>query len=320
MDSPYLSVIVPGLNVAATLEACLASVSAALPPGETAEVLFADGGSQDDSPAIAARAGSRLVSVSFPRGFRISRLRNQGAAQAHGELLCFLDADMTLPPEALSLACGRFRQGFDGLLAFQDQAPPHTSWVGRVWGARDLLPQGEVVSARQLPGRNLFIRRVRFQQLGGFSEELPTGEDKAFSVAARQAGLPVLRSAETTLIHHGAEGSLGEFLGKEYWRQSHALGQLATLGLSPRTLRQPLFALWHLLLPPATVLLLPFSPTAALLLLLLWPLPALLSTAVFFRRARVAFWPLAALNFLRWSVAGVALAGEVRHRFRGSGP
>ena len=57
MADVQLSFVVIGFNEGAHLEACLRSVQgAALAPG-TWELLFVDGGSTDDSRAIAERVG-----------------------------------------------------------------------------------------------------------------------------------------------------------------------------------------------------------------------------------------------------------------------
>lgn len=81
-----LSVVIPTLNAAATLNACLDSVRAA------DEIVVVDGGSTDGTAAIAARSGARLVESPRGRGIQLAA----GAAAAKGEWLLFLHADTRL--------------------------------------------------------------------------------------------------------------------------------------------------------------------------------------------------------------------------------
>src|SRR5574337_581147 len=89
-DSPRLaagsfkiSVIIPALNEAASIEGAVASA------GPDTEVIVSDGGSTDGTRAIAARLGARVV-ISCPgRGAQM----DAGAAQAGGEVFLFLHAD-----------------------------------------------------------------------------------------------------------------------------------------------------------------------------------------------------------------------------------
>ena len=78
-----LSVIVPTLNAASTLEDCLSRLSGAR------DVIVVDGGSWDGTQGIASSAGARLVMTEPGRGAQL-RL---GAEAARGDWLLFLHAD-----------------------------------------------------------------------------------------------------------------------------------------------------------------------------------------------------------------------------------
>ncbi|MFW6059801.1 MAG: glycosyltransferase, partial [Phycisphaeraceae bacterium] len=89
-----VSVIVPTLNEAAYLPRTVRSL--ALRGGD--ELIVVDGGSVDETPAVAARCGAHRV-ISAPPGR--ARQLNAGAALAHGAVLLFLHADTTLSDGAL---------------------------------------------------------------------------------------------------------------------------------------------------------------------------------------------------------------------------
>ena len=81
-----LSVVIPTLDAAGALPACLERLRGA------DEILVADGGSADATVAIAQGAGARVLTVPKGRG---GQLRS-GAAAARGDWLLFVHADTRL--------------------------------------------------------------------------------------------------------------------------------------------------------------------------------------------------------------------------------
>ena len=89
-----ISVIIPTLNEAATLESFLQNL---LSQVGRFEIILADGGSSDGTLEVLNRfSGIRLIKSGGGRG----RQMNEGAREARGEILLFLHADTTLPPHA----------------------------------------------------------------------------------------------------------------------------------------------------------------------------------------------------------------------------
>lgn len=86
-----LSVVMPCLNEAATLESCILKAQAALRLAEAhAEIVVADNGSDDGSPEIAERLGARVVLVA-ERGYGNALMAGIGAAR--GRYIIMGDAD-----------------------------------------------------------------------------------------------------------------------------------------------------------------------------------------------------------------------------------
>ena len=93
--SPSLAIIIPALNEADGIVPCLQALQALRARG--VEVVLVDGGSTDDTLALARKVNGVTV-LQSPRG-RAQQM-NRGAAHAQGDVLLFLHADTTLPPDA----------------------------------------------------------------------------------------------------------------------------------------------------------------------------------------------------------------------------
>jgi len=89
-----LSVVVPALNEAGTLQATLARLVPLRAAGH--EVLVVDGGSVDGTPDQAAALADRTLATSRGRAVQM----NAGARSAAGDVLLFLHADTLLPEDA----------------------------------------------------------------------------------------------------------------------------------------------------------------------------------------------------------------------------
>jgi len=103
---PRLSIIIPTLNEAGSLAALLAALRRDF---AGAEVIVADGGSEDDTLKIACTA-DRVIHA--PRG-RAAQM-NAGASVAAGEVLWFLHSDSTPPHDALAHIEGILASGCCG--------------------------------------------------------------------------------------------------------------------------------------------------------------------------------------------------------------
>src|SRR5690606_30777893 len=174
-----LSVIIPTLNEGERIAGSIARMRAA---GEC-EVIVVDGGSQDQTLA-AAEAADRCLSA--PRG-RASQM-NAGAGAASGDVLLFLHADCWPAPGAVVAIQQALQddQVIGGGFAQTIEAP----------GLRyRLLERGNALRVRATGwiygDQGLFVRRDRFEQVGGFPP-LPLMEDLYLSKRLMREGRLVL--------------------------------------------------------------------------------------------------------------------------------
>ena len=91
--TPLVSVVIPCLNEAENIEACVTAARAALERIDVeSEVIVADNDSEDDSARLAEEAGARVV-VEKRRGYGSAYLA--GFAASQGRYIVMADADLT---------------------------------------------------------------------------------------------------------------------------------------------------------------------------------------------------------------------------------
>ena len=176
-----ISVIIPTLNEAKTIEACLEAVG----EDRRVEVVVCDGQSTDGTRDLAAVRGARVFTSSPSRGLQL----NRGAAEASADRLLFVHADCRLPAgwcdamlEALadsktSLACFWLRtEANDG-----GRAGPLRRFSLRILDLRSRglrLPYGD---------QGFAVRREIFEAVGGFPD-IPLMEDVVFARSCKALG------------------------------------------------------------------------------------------------------------------------------------
>jgi rSAM/selenodomain-associated transferase 2 len=201
-----ISLIIPVLNEEKTVEDFLKHIAAL--NGEK-EIIVADGGSNDNTKALAERQAKVIDS---PRGR--GRQCNAGARQASGNILFFIHADSCLEQDAL-LKIGR------------------AVAQGAVWGCLKIRFDDSHIIARLVAwGSNLrvrlfgtvfgdqgiFMTRELYEQVGGFPE-LSLMEDYQFSINLRA------RKIAPTQVDSKITSSARRFIAggrlRVIWRMQH---------------------------------------------------------------------------------------------------
>ena len=189
LPSTLISVVIPTLNESATIASTLNQLLAL---AGNWEIIVADSGSSDGTPAIANRVPCvRVVDVPQGRGVGM----NGGAAIASGAILLFLHADTRLPSNAFALITAALGNPRTSATAF------HLRFDSENWRFRFL----EIVSRVRIPTQRTFfgdqaiaVRREDFQRVGGYGEA-GLMEDIELSRKLRRMGhLRVLPAHVTT--------------------------------------------------------------------------------------------------------------------------
>jgi glycosyltransferase involved in cell wall biosynthesis len=126
-----ISVIIPARDESPALPDCLKRVIAAVPG---CELIVVDDGSTDETAAIAAEHGARVISHSYPKGNGAAV--KTGARAAMGEILVFMDADGQHRPEDIPRLLAKLEEGYDmavGARGMQDHAGAHRGFANAVF-------------------------------------------------------------------------------------------------------------------------------------------------------------------------------------------
>ena len=209
-----LSVIVPVRDGAALLRETLPPLLAILPPG--AELLVVDDGSRDGSGDVARGLGARVFRLEASRG--PAAARNRGAAEARGDVLAFLDADVRVHADTLDrLLAPLADAGVAASFGSYDDSPPARSWVSLYKNlAHHFVHQRSRDEASTFWAACGAVRRVVFESAGGFDEgyRRPSIEDVELGYRLR-AGAHRIRLVGGAQVTHLKRWTLGSWLASD---------------------------------------------------------------------------------------------------------
>lgn len=210
-----VSIVMPVLNEAENIVATLTALQVYRRQGH--DVIVIDGGSRDDSVALARPLADVVLSTAPGR----ARQMNRGASVARGDVLLFLHADTQLP----AAACDAIAAGLK---------------AGAVWGRFDVRLSGSAPGLRVIEymmnlrsrltkiatgDQAMFVAREVFFRAGGFND-MPLMEDIALSRRLKRVGpCACLRQRVTTSSRRWEQAGLARTVGLMWWlRLSYWLG------------------------------------------------------------------------------------------------
>ena len=174
-----ISIIIPALNEAAAIETTLTPLQFWRQSGH--ELILVDGGSCDDTASVARPLVDKVLNSAPGRALQM----NLGASSASGDVLVFLHADTSLPPNAdelIARALSRRQWGrFDVRLS-------GSHWLLRV--VERMMNWRSCFSGIATGDQAIFLEHALFERLGGFPD-MPLMEDIVLSKCLkREAGRP----------------------------------------------------------------------------------------------------------------------------------
>ncbi len=217
---PSLSIIIPNHDRSALLRRCVRSIQAAHYPG--CEILVVENGSREAATVKCYRdlSRNRVRIESWDKPFNYAAINNWGAARARGELLLFLNNDVSaitqdwlqrlagwamMPGVGAVGAMLLHRAGtiqHAGIVLGPDGEPGHVyagAWRDEA-GHRGRLVHAHDVAA--VTGACLMMRREAFAEVDGFDEEFAVNyNDVDLCLKLRSKGFRTVLETEIELYH-----------------------------------------------------------------------------------------------------------------------
>ena len=186
MIQKKFSIIIPTLNEQQGIETCLQALQKLR---LQAEIIIADGGSQDNTLTLATAWVDQIIQTKKGR----AKQMNAAAKLATGEILIFLHADTFLPDDALILIeqalstdkqWGRFNIRLIEASLMLKVIAQMMNWRSCLTG----IATGD---------QTIFVRRRLFKKIGGYAD-IALMEDISLSKTLKTHGSPVCLKATVT--------------------------------------------------------------------------------------------------------------------------
>jgi glycosyltransferase involved in cell wall biosynthesis len=203
---PLISVIIPVYNGGSAFRLCLESLAHNLPEKEvvTTEVIVVADGCTDGSDRLAEKMGATVLRTAAPGG--PARARNLGARQAQGDILFFIDADVTIQADTISHVAALFSDNLTlaAAIGSYDDAPGAPNFLSQYKNLfHHYTHQTSSEVASTFWGACGAIRRHIFWSVGGFDERYrkPSIEDIELGYRLKQQGYTI-RLCKTLHVKH----------------------------------------------------------------------------------------------------------------------
>jgi glycosyltransferase involved in cell wall biosynthesis len=213
---PLVSVVIPCLNEAENIEACVTcALEAIVRMGVDGEVIVADNASEDESALLAERAGARVV-VERRRGYGSAYLA--GFAAARGKYIVMADADLTYDFNEISRFVDELDKGAEMVIGdrMDNIHPGAMPWLHRYVGNPILTGLLNLFFRTGISDAHCGMRALRRDVLPRLDLRT-TGMEFASEMVIR-ASKENLRIAEFPIEYHprGGESKLSSF--RDGWR------------------------------------------------------------------------------------------------------
>jgi len=163
-----ISVVLPAKNEAEGLRKTLPRLLQHQPG---AEIVVVDDGSTDDTAAVAAEYGARVVTAPYSMGNGAAIKR--GARAASGDVIVFMDADGQHDPAYIELLLERLRAGYDMAVGARDASGQASRGRGLANGFYNRLASW--MTGHHIADLTSGFRAVRADRFREFLHLLPNG-------------------------------------------------------------------------------------------------------------------------------------------------
>ena len=197
-----VSIVIPVHNGGESFRRCLASLRQFI-PAATEVIVVVDGGT-DQSDRLAEEFGAKVLQLPIAGG--PAQARNRGAAIATGDILFFVDADVTLGADTLNQVIAAFQRQptLGALIGSYDDAPGAANFLSQYKNLfHHYTHQTGSDEASTFWGACGAVRRDLFWAIGGFDEAYrhPSVEDIELGYRLKQKGYAIRLCKQIQVKH-----------------------------------------------------------------------------------------------------------------------
>ena len=215
---PSLTVVIPAFNAAPTIGQVLESLAKQDPAPD--EVIVVDDGSTDETAAIAAEFGARVVTTRH-KGFA-GGARNRGWSEATSDTVVFLDADAVPSPDWAAAMRRALAEHPGAVIGGARTFTARTAWgwVAHLQVESPYLPRGDPRRVSFISSYCMAVPRtldLRFDESYG-------GEDAVFSADVHGRGMPQVFDPRIVAAHRHLRESYAD-LRRQQKRLAYGLAR-----------------------------------------------------------------------------------------------
>jgi glycosyltransferase involved in cell wall biosynthesis len=181
-DQPLVSIVTPSFNKGPYIEETLLSVRNQTYP--RIEYIVIDGGSTDETLSILEKYSGDITWISEPDKGQSDAI-NKGWKRARGEIIAYLNADDTYPPDAVATAVMYLEEHPDTGMVYGDGIlTDETGKFIQTYHAGEFSLRDLVYCRDNILQPALFLRRSVYDRIGGIDENLHLAMDLDYWIRA----------------------------------------------------------------------------------------------------------------------------------------
>lgn len=207
----FISFIIPALNEEKHIARTISAIHDAMKNAEY-EIIVCDNGSTDNTAIIAKGLGAQLI---LEPNKNIGGLRNSGALNSKGDIIAFIDADVSIAKNWLEVLVSKYSQWPANKYIITGSAclvPSSANFIEKNW-----FSKLKKAKASYINSGHMIITREVFQFTNGFDESLRTGEDYEYCNRAREKGVVIASDNDLKAYHYGYPSTWVTFMNREAW-------------------------------------------------------------------------------------------------------
>ncbi len=214
-NQPLISVIIPVHNGEKHIEKCLdALIDSSYSP---IEIIVVDDGSTDNTGLLSRQKGVTVFRL--PKQSGPASARNSGAQDAHGKILLFIDSDVIVRRESISLIAAQLQRHPEIAAVFgsYDDEPAEANFVSQYKNLfHHFHHQDSAIEAFTFWAGCGAIRKNVFHEMSGFDQKRyakPSIEDIELGYRIRKKGYRILLDKESI----SSDGNFSLCYGQTYF-------------------------------------------------------------------------------------------------------